>query len=641
MSFHHPQLLWLLGLPLLLALLAVRARRLAQIAAGRLAAARWRWLLVEGAAAGRGSLALGLQLLGLALMFVALAQPRWGQQREVQQESGRNVLLVVDTSRSMLANDVVPDRLSRVRMAALDLLSRLKGDRIGLIAFAGNAYLQAPLTTDHEAIAEAIESLDFTSVPTGGSELANALSLAHDTLQANAARNHGVVVFSDGGEAEAGIAAQAQKLAKMQAMVLAVGVGTEQGSLIPDPDPDRRGDFVRDHEGKVVKTVLQPAVLQEVAKVTGGQYFKLSAQGLADSLVGDLFARLQAQTHAAREVFKPIERFQWPLAVAVLLWLAALSLRPSVVASALRPAGAPILVASLLLFGVAVQPSGASLANWFQTRNSPAELEALEAQERGEHELALKHWRQMAENHGGRGLEQAAMGEALSARALQDYDRAIEGFSRALESESSQTQLRAHQGLAHSLYDLGDRAMARQPKLARSAWRESLRHFDTVLETDPNNKAVVENREFVAKRLEELEEQMQQQGQQGKKGQQGQKGERGQEGEEGEDGESGDGESQEDRSRKESLGKKEGEDEGKGEGDQEGQLRAGQQGQEESPEARARREEREARQREEARNGKTGFSRNEARSFLRTYADDQKKALQLRPRNDAVRGKDW
>jgi Ca-activated chloride channel family protein len=641
MSFHHPQLLWLLGLPLLLALLAVRARRLAQIAAGRLAAARWRWLLVEGAAAGRGSLALGLQLLGLALMFVALAQPRWGQQREVQQESGRNVLLVVDTSRSMLANDVVPDRLSRVRMAALDLLSRLKGDRIGLIAFAGNAYLQAPLTTDHEAIAEAIESLDFTSVPTGGSELANALSLAHDTLQANAARNHGVVVFSDGGEAEADIAAQAQKLAKMQAMVLAVGVGTEQGSLIPDPDPDRRGDFVRDHEGKVVKTVLQPAVLQEVAKVTGGQYFKLSAQGLADSLVGDLFARLQAQTHAAREVFKPIERFQWPLAVAVLLWLAALSLRPSVVASALRPAGAPILVASLLLFGVAVQPSGASLANWFQTRNSPAELEALEAQERGEHELALKHWRQMAENHGGRGLEQAAMGEALSARALQDYDRAIEGFSRALESESSQTQLRAHQGLAHSLYDLGDRAMARQPKLARSAWRESLRHFDTVLETDPNNKAVVENREFVAKRLEELEEQMQQQGQQGKKGQQGQKGERGQEGEEGEDGESGDGESQEDRSRKESLGKKEGEDEGKGEGDQEGQLRAGQQGQEESPEARARREEREARQREEARNGKTGFSRNEARSFLRTYADDQKKALQLRPRNDAVRGKDW
>ncbi len=641
MSFHHPQLLWLLGLPLLLALLAVRARRLAQIAAGRLAAARWRWLLVEGAAAGRGSLALGLQLLGLALMFVALAQPRWGQQREVQQESGRNVLLVVDTSRSMLANDVVPDRLSRVRMAALDLLSRLKGDRIGLIAFAGNAYLQAPLTTDHEAIAEAIESLDFTSVPTGGSELANALSLAHDTLQANAARNHGVVVFSDGGEAEAGIAAQAQKLAKMQAMVLAVGVGTEQGSLIPDPDPDRRGDFVRDHEGKVVKTVLQPAVLQEVAKVTGGQYFKLSAQGLADSLVGDLFARLQAQTHAAREVFKPIERFQWPLAVAVLLWLAALSLRPSVVASALRPAGAPILVASLLLFGVAVQPSGASLANWFQTRNSPAELEALEAQERGEHELALKHWRQMAENHGGRGLEQAAMGEALSARALQDYDRAIEGFSRALESESSQTQLRAHQGLAHSLYDLGDRAMARQPKLARSAWRESLRHFDTVLETDPNNKAVVENREFVAKRLEELEEQMQQQGQQGKKGQQGQKGERGQEGEEGEDGESGDGESQEDRSRKESLGKKEGEDEGKGEGDQEGQLRAGQEGQEESPEARARREEREARQREEARNGKTGFSRNEARSFLRTYADDQKKALQLRPRNDAVRGKDW
>jgi Ca-activated chloride channel homolog len=121
--------------------------------------------LVVGASVWRSWIIFSLQLIALALFIVALARPIWGEDKIVQQEYGRNVIIAIDTSRSMLGNDIVPDRITRAKLAAQDVLASLKTDRVGLIAFAGNAYLQAPLTTDHDAVIEAIQSLDFTAVP--------------------------------------------------------------------------------------------------------------------------------------------------------------------------------------------------------------------------------------------------------------------------------------------------------------------------------------------------------------------------------------------------------------------------------------------------------------------------------------------
>jgi Ca-activated chloride channel family protein len=254
-----------------------------------------------------------------------------------------------------------------------------------------------------------------------------------------------------------------------------------------------------------------------------------------------------------------------------------------------------------------------------------------------------------------------AFGLGAAAHQLKDYDKAVGGFSQALESTDSGVQNQAHRGLAHSLYDQGDKALAKQPKFTVKAWRDSVKHFNAALAIEPENKEVKTNRDFVQKRLDELQEQLNQQQQKGdkgnkgdkKKGKKGQKGEKGEQGEEGEEGEEegengdkdGDGVSEEDKSRKESLGKQEGEEEGKGEGEKEhekeGQLQAGEEGRQETPAAREARERREAEMAESQENEATGFSRNEARSFLRTYADDQKKAMIVRPRDEPVRGKDW
>ena len=323
LSFAEPRLLlWLLVLPLL-ALLRFGAGWRARRAVAKLTAPRLRAALLVGVSPWRAGLIFTLQLLALACFLLALAGPRWGEDRQTQIESGRNVILAIDTSRSMLADDLSPNRLTRAKLAAQDLMGALKTDRVGLIAFAGNAYLQAPLTTDHEAIVEAIDSLDFTSVPRGGSEIGRALRLAIETFEKNPARNHGLILFSDGGEPDAEVRGLAEQAAKKNILVLTVGVGTESGALIPDPDPDRAGEYVRDNEGNVVRTRLEESVLVEIARLTRGRHLRLGSQPLAAGVVRDLLSALQAQANEARQIVKPIERYQGPLSMGVLLLMIA------------------------------------------------------------------------------------------------------------------------------------------------------------------------------------------------------------------------------------------------------------------------------------------------------------------------------
>jgi len=657
MTFLTPKLLYiLLTLPLLVGLKAwadVRARRVLNY----FTSPRLRGELVLGASAPRSWLIFSLQLLALACFIFALARPRWGEDKIVQQEFGRNVIIAIDTSRSMLANDIVPDRISRAKLAAQDVLVSLKTDRVGLIAFAGNAYLQAPLTTDHDAVIEAIQSLDFTAVPRGGSEIGRALKLAMETFDKSPAKNHGLILFSDGGEPDAQITEFSKQAAQKNVLVLTVGVGTEAGSLIPDPDPERAGEYVRDQEGKVVMTRLDPKVLQEVATATRGRYLKLGSQPLAASVVRDLLSALQAQSNAAKELVKPIERFYWPLSIGLVLLLAAWLIRPS---STRMKAYTPLLALvawSFLTPGA--QAEDLFLGSAIGAKKSATE-EAQDAYKHGDFELSAKLYdKLLKETWAGEKRQQLAFRLGTAAHQNKDYDLAVGGFSQALESDDTQLQNQAHRGVAHSLYDQGDRALAKQPKFSLKAWRDSVKHFDSALKLDPENKEVKENRDFVKKRLNELQQQMDQKeqkdgkGDKGKKGQKGKKGDKGEKGdsEDGESGENGDengdGENDEDKSRKESLGKQEDKD-GDGAGDKEqlpeGKVQAGKEGNEPGKEGKQGKEDskqQEAEMAENEQNDATGFSRNEARSFLRTYADDQKKAMIVRPRDAPVNGKDW
>src|SRR6478736_3231853 len=276
MTFGAPEWLWgLLLIPLLIALF-VRAERRGLRRLQEFVSARLLPQLAATVNRPRRLTRFALQLLGIALALVSLAQPRWGYTFEDVKRKGLDLLIAVDTSRSMLSNDVQPSRLDRVKLAVQDLINELQGDRVGLIAFAGRAFLQAPLTIDYDAVIEAVNDLDTKTIPEGGTNISSAIMLATQSFGKSAMGNRALIIFTDGEE----LSGDAVKTAKAAAAdagvrIFTVGVGTPQGSLIPITGDNGETSFVKDINGQVVKSNLDDKRLREIAEATGGLYLRL------------------------------------------------------------------------------------------------------------------------------------------------------------------------------------------------------------------------------------------------------------------------------------------------------------------------------------------------------------------------------
>src|SRR2546429_793689 len=275
MTFGASQWLWgLLLIPALVALF-IRAERYGIVRLREFVSARLLPQLAGTVNRPRRVLRIALQLLGLALAMISLAQPRWGYTFQDVKRKGLDLLIAVDTSRSMLSNDVQPNRLERVKLTARDLINELQGDRVGLIAFAGRAFLQAPLTIDYEAVMESINDLDTTTIPDGGTNISSAITLATQSFGQIATRNRALIIFTDGEELSGDAVKTAKIAADAGVRIFTVGVGTPQGSLIPVTGDDGQTAFVQDSAGQVVKSKLDDKRLREIAQTTGGFYVHL------------------------------------------------------------------------------------------------------------------------------------------------------------------------------------------------------------------------------------------------------------------------------------------------------------------------------------------------------------------------------
>jgi Ca-activated chloride channel family protein len=320
-QFGVPTLLWLLlAGPVLVVFLvwAFRARRralgrfaaepLAQRLAGSVRPVVRRWkavLLVAG-------------VMGGAL---ALAQPRWGFEWHEVKNRGVDVFVLLDVSKSMLAEDVRPNRLTQAKFAVEDLLSKLRGDRVGLIAFAGTAFVQCPLTIDYEAFRLTLKDADPRIIPRGGTAIGLAIRTALKAFEAGDGRDRAIVLITDGEQTEGDALAAADEAAKAGVKIYAIGVGTAEGELIPVRE-DGRMDFLKDREGKVVKSRLDEATLKEIALKTGGIYVRSAAGDFGMDTVYDKgIAQLQRKEYEARLQKRYFERFQWPLSLSLALLL--------------------------------------------------------------------------------------------------------------------------------------------------------------------------------------------------------------------------------------------------------------------------------------------------------------------------------
>ena len=259
-----------------------------------------------------------LLIMALGLIGLTLARPQWGQQPEAGQSLGKDTVFLLDCSRSMLATDVLPNRLERAKLAILDYVQRGGRGRVGIVAFAGQAFLQCPLTYDYTAFREALITIDERTIPIPGTDIGRALQEAFRASERNE-RQKLMVLVTDGEDLEKSGISVAQKVFNDGVVVYTIGVGTPAGSEIQMINEQGRLDLVRDSRGEVVRSRLDEPTLTAIAKVTKGAYFPLGPLGEGLTRVRLASEQLDAGTGTAPARKLGIDRFHFPLALVILL----------------------------------------------------------------------------------------------------------------------------------------------------------------------------------------------------------------------------------------------------------------------------------------------------------------------------------
>ena len=319
--FESPLWLWLAVLgPVALALLlryAARARekQLAQVASPHILAD-----LTRSHSPARRSAKHFLLLLSVFLFGLALARPQWGELEHRNRWLGEDVIFVLDCSRSMLATDIQPNRLERAKFAILDFVRRYGTGRVGLVAFAGAAFLQCPLTFDYDAFDEALREIDDRTIPVGGSDIGRGLQEALHAMEKKSSRKR-IVLITDGEDLEKSGVKEAEALAKAGAVVYTIGVGTAAGGELRTMTATGQFDLVRDDKGQVVRSRLDEETLTAIAKATGGTYQPLGRVGEGLAKVREAIEVVDASGFARTQA-QGVERFHIPLAIGLICLVA-------------------------------------------------------------------------------------------------------------------------------------------------------------------------------------------------------------------------------------------------------------------------------------------------------------------------------
>ncbi len=351
--FHYPLFLAFLWIPLLfgstLLLLRLRRQRPTPFADPNLLPR-----LLPPPSHGRFIFQSLLILLGLTTAWIALARPAWGHQEMKIVRQGRDILVVLDVSRSMLARDVGPNRLARAKADLLDLVNTLAGDRIGLIAFRARAVLLCPLTTDYRFFQSVLDSTSPASAPPGPTDIGHALEKALDHLQHQpTAAGQTVLLLTDGEDLSQRAETAVRKLREAGIPLFTVGYGTPAGDIIPEED-----ESPLKYQGELVRTRLESQNLKQWAEMTGGAYWPV---GAFHANLGELYqSHLRRKTARNGEetiVRRSVERFHWFLLPAFLCLLAAAALSTG------RPLLRRITPALLLAFLPLHQPYASPLTN--------------------------------------------------------------------------------------------------------------------------------------------------------------------------------------------------------------------------------------------------------------------------------------
>jgi Ca-activated chloride channel family protein len=405
------------------------------------------------------------------------------------------VIIAIDTSRSMLATDVQPDRLTRAKLAALDLLKIGKYDRFGLIAFAGTAFLQCPLTFDDEAFRQSVQILQPGIIPQGGTALSEAIKTAREAFGTDAEDNHKILImFTDGEDHEEHVKETAESAAGAGVRIFTVGVGTPGGELLRVRDEQGALVYVKDDEGNVVKSRLNEQLIREVATVGKGFYVPLQGGNAMDVLYQKGLAPLPTSERSSKLMKQLKNQFYWPLGFGILLLILEIFIpeqKRAARKSESKPATAGAMAALLLLMLIPQAHASAAKAqrryNNKEYKSSLSEYQELIAKKPNDPRL---HY------NAGAAAYQATK-----------FDEAVKQFEASAASPDLDLQQQSFYNLGNAEFRMGEAES--NPQQRSAVWEQAVQHYDAALKLNAQDKDAEFNRDLVKKKLEELKQQQQ------------------------------------------------------------------------------------------------------------------------------------
>lgn len=434
-----------------------------------------------------------LLLASIFFIFAALSEPRWGYIWIDQKSKGVDILFALDVSKSMLAEDIKPNRLERAKYSILDLVKKLQGDRFGLIAFSGIAFLQCPLTLDYSAFTECLKQTDPSSLNRGGTNIAAAIRTAIPVFSKE--NNFKILILiSDGEDLEESGISEAQNASKDHITIYTVGVGTPSGELIPIKTADNSTDFLRDPEGKIVKTKLDESTLSKIAESTGGFYTPLGPKGeglenIYHSAINNI--PKQELTSTLRQV--PMERFQWPLGIAIILFI--LSMLLSTRAKNFRTTSNLLLITFLI--------------NLFSNNLTASPVKAYKAYESNQFQEASDLYNLETQKYPNTPPLHYNLGTSLYKNS--NYNDALSAFNKAIKTQDLPLQQKIFYNIGNTLYRKGQETIQKNPQETIKLWEQSIDNYQSSLELDPSDLHAQENIDFVKKKIEELKQKQEEQ----------------------------------------------------------------------------------------------------------------------------------
>jgi len=261
-------------------------------------------------------------LLSLTFLVIAAAGPQWGKELEEISRRGIDVIIALDTSRSMMAQDIKPSRLDKAKKEIMNFLDRLKGDRVGLIFFAGDSMIQCPLTLDYGAVLTFLEIAGPDIIPTPGTDIGGAIEKAVEAFEISGKKSRVLVLMTDGETHTANTDDAVAKAAEKGIIIYTVGFG--RGDGVPIPLRDEDGNIIgykRDEEGNPVLSSLNQRILTDIAQATGGLFFPASTGESELEKIADAIDDMEKARFKGKKGTKYKDRYQYPLTVAVLLFI--------------------------------------------------------------------------------------------------------------------------------------------------------------------------------------------------------------------------------------------------------------------------------------------------------------------------------